>query len=175
MQFVNQTVYDREALTEYFRVRRLLLRGKHRVIPYILVAVLGLAELFTLVMALLAGEPGQLFRSTFFMVVLVALFFCLLMQDTLQARFTLRKLDPLMRDYETVFDEDGFVVSTEETEMQCSYDSIRYAYETEDYFLLFINKEKGKIFSKKGFEAEEIDTFRTFIAEKTGVPVEYCL
>jgi len=175
MRFVNQTVYDRAALTVYFRVRRKLLHGKRRGIPYILLGVLALAELFTLVMALQAGEPGQLFSSTFFMVVLVALFFCLLMQDTLQARFTLRKLDPAMRDYETVFDEDGFVVSTEETEMECAYESIRYSYETEDHFLFFISKEKGKIFAKKGFENGEIDAFRAFIAKKTGKPVEYSL
>ncbi|MBE6995901.1 MAG: YcxB family protein [Ruminococcaceae bacterium] len=175
MRFVNQTVYDRAALTVYFRVRRTLLHGKRRVVPYILLGVLAAAEFFTLVMSLLAGEPGQLVRSTVFMAVVVALFFCILMQDALQARFTLNKLDPAMRDYETVFDEDGFVVSTEETEMQCGYDCIRYSYETQDYFLFFISKEKGKIFAKKGFDAEEIDAFRAFIAEKTGSPVEYSL
>ena len=45
--------------------------------------------------------------------------------------------------------------------------------ETEDYFLLLLSRRHGQIYSKAGFTQGTLEAFRTFIAEKTGLPVPY--
>ena len=173
MRFVNQTIYDRAALTEYFRVRRRLMRGKTPLFSWLAVAALALAELLVIAMALMAGEPGQLLRSATFMLILLIMIFAIVKEDLVQAMITLKKLDPGMKVNEAVFTDDMFVVSTEISEMECEYDRIQYAFETDHYFFFFISKEKGKICDKRGFEEGDPETFRTFIEEKLGEPLEY--
>ena len=169
MQFVNQTMYDKKTLTVYFRVRRKLMRNGKPLVPWIAIILMGIAEILLVHFALLAGEPGQIIRSFVFMLLLLGLIFVVLKEDALQARITLRKIDPDMRLNETEFNDDCFVAS----ELAYHYDDVNYALETKDYFLLFISKQKGKICAKDGFTTGDPDAFRAFLEEKTGVSVEY--
>ena len=45
--------------------------------------------------------------------------------------------------------------------------------ETADFFVCFLGKKHGQIFAKSGFTQGTPEEFRTFIAEKTGKPVQY--
>jgi len=172
MHFVIQTTYDRKALTVMARTLRKTLRrkGSRRSAVFgSLVVILAGVLLFAKLGSGAGFDAGDAVTPTAACVIVVTFF----AQDFLNGWLAGRKMLPGTERGETVFTEEGFVTTTAAAETHWNHTQIKAAYETKDYFVFFLSNRHGQVYDKTGFLEGTPDTFRTFIQEKTGRPVEY--
>ena len=78
-----------------------------------------------------------------------------------------------LRVLSTVFDEDGYTMTTGVTETRWQYAQILAIAETKRYFILALSKNHAQAVDKEGIQGGSAEEFRAFITEKTGKPVTY--
>lgn len=97
----------------------------------------------------------------------------LLWEDRLNGAIGLRQTLPGSRQVTAHFTGEDYRHITPVSESRWHYDQIQAVCETEDYFLLLLSRRHGQVYSKAGFTRGDPETFRTFIAGKTGLTVQY--
>jgi len=68
--------------------------------------------------------------------------------------------------------DSGYSHRTKSGESWWPYSHIRALGETEDYFVLLLDRSHGQIYDKKGFAWGAPDEFRDFIQRRTGLKVQ---
>lgn len=166
---VIQTDLDHRAMTTLARVnRKTLRRGSSfpvRTLAWFVVAL----ELFLTSVYLRGGQSGWPVNA------LMGLFMlgCLLLEDRVNGAVALRRTPPNSRVVNTVFQEDScYVCRTQAGENWYPYSSIRAAAETEDYFVLLMDRCHGQVYDKKGVSLGGPEEFRTLIQRKTGLKIQ---
>ena len=96
-----------------------------------------------------------------------------LLEDRLNARAAKARLLPGTEHAATVFDEDGYTMTTGVTETRWQYAQILAIAETKRYFILALSKNHAQAVNKEGMQGGSAEEFRAFITEKTGKPVTY--
>ena len=96
-----------------------------------------------------------------------------LLEDRLNARAAKARLLPGTEHAATVFDEDGYTMTTGVTETRWQYAQILAIAETKRYFILALSKNHAQAVNKEGMQGGSTEEFRAFITEKTGKPVTY--
>lgn len=67
------------------------------------------------------------------------------------------------------FAKDRFYLRTDEGNFDAEYSVLQDIMEDKRVFLLFINDQVAYVLHKDGFTADDADSFRTFITERTGL------
>lgn len=80
---------------------------------------------------------------------------------------TTRRL-PAHVEQKFYFDETGAAAQSGAEKVAHAYGAFRALAETEDYFVLFLDRESGYILPKTGFQRGDSSEFGAFIREKTG-------
>lgn len=164
---INQTTIDKEAMTALAKMTRKTLRRGSRPVrrfAWFAVAVeLGLAYV-----SIRVGDRGWVMNTVLAAIMLA----CILGEDTVNGRMSLRQILPDSREVNTTFKEDYYVHRTKAAETWWNYRQISAIGEDKDYFALVLDKGHGQIYSKKGFEWGNPDEFREFIQRRTGLKIQ---
>ncbi len=88
-----------------------------------------------------------------------------------------KRLMKSANDIQTVFDyrfgENAFDVSYPGESMSCAYGNISRIVETEDYYFVYTDERMAHILPKKDFAQGDAKAFGRFIAEKTGLELQW--
>lgn len=165
---VIQTTADQRAMTALARVLRKTLRrgrsGPVRALAWFVVVL----EAF-LTVSYLRGGFGWLPNA------LMGLFLlgCLLLDDRVNGERNLRRILPENRTVNAAFSEDScYVHRTQSGESRWPYRQIKLIAETEDYFILLLDRNHGQVYDKKGFSWGTQEEFRALLEKKTGLKIQ---
>ena len=163
---VIQTSVDRRAMTALARVNRKILRrgrnGPVRLLAWFVVVL----ESFLTAVYIRGGQSGWQTSALLAAIMLSAI----LGEDWVSGLTGLRNLPANRREVNTAF-EDGscYVCRTQAGEEWWPYRQIQAAAETRDYFVLILDRRRGRVFDKKGFSCGSPEELRSFIHKKTGL------
>ena len=170
MNFRFETDYDLDTLTAMAKGLRRTVRKKRSRRVHVFAAIVVLLCAFVLLTGLLSGEPFDVRDAVTLLAVLTGLVTGLL-EDRLNAAKA--RLLPGTEHAATVFDEDGYTMTTGVTETRWQYAQILAIAETKRYFILALSKNHAQAVDKEGMQGGSAEEFRAFITEKTGKPVTY--
>ena len=171
MTFRFETDYDLETLTAMAKGIRRTVRKKRSCLVHIFAALVVLMEAFFLLMDLRknALDVGDVLA----LIAVLAIIIVVRTEDRLNARAAKARLLPGTEHASTVFDEDGYIMTTSVTETRWQYAQILAIAETKRYFIFVLSKNHAQAVDKEGMQGGSAEAFRTFITEKTGKPVAY--
>ena len=137
MTFRFETDYDLETLTAMAKGIRRTVRKKRSCLVHIFAALVVLMEAFFLLMDLRknALDVGDVLA----LIAVLAIIIVVRTEDRLNARTARARLLPGTEHASTVFDEDGYTVTTSVNKGRWQYKQIFAVAETERYFLLTRN------------------------------------
>lgn len=165
------TVYDHKALTALCRAVRKTYRRKRSLFLRILVgAFIATNAVFN---GLLYWLGAFVFDFTVILTVAAAVLLLLLcfFEDDLNAWIGGGMSYGYKQETTASLDEDAYTITLPGNVGRWQYDKIQRLCETEGYFVLLLSKRHGHVFDKSGFTKGDPDAFRTYITEKTGIPV----
>lgn len=168
MEFTAETTVDLRAMAALSRASRRTLGRRRSIAIHIFCWVVLVLDLLLSLLFWLGGDVPWL-NLLLGLMLLGALLF----EDRINGALGLRLVLPDTRQITARFTEDGYRHTTPVSESTWHYEQIQAVCETEDYFLLLLSRRHGQIYSKAGFTQGTLEAFRTFIAEKTGLPVPY--
>ena len=171
MTFRFETDYDLETLTAMAKGIRRTVRKKRSCLVHIFAALVVLMEAFFLLMDLRknALDVGDVLA----LIAVLAIIIVVRTEDRLNARAAKARLLPGTEHASTVFDEDGYTMTTSVTETRWQYAQILAIAETKRYFIFVLSKNHAQAVDKEGMQGGSAEEFRAFITEKTGKPVTY--
>ena len=172
MTFRFETDYDLETLTAMAKGIRRTVRKKRSRRVHAFAAIVVLLGILMLLVGLLSKEPFDV-RDAVTLLAVLAVLVTGLSEDRLNARTARARLLPGTEHASTVFDEDGYTVTTSVNEGRWQYKQIFAVAETERYFILTLSKDYAQAVDKEGMQGGSTAEFRAFIKEKTGKPVVY--
>ena len=168
MEFIFDTMYDKQALTAMARALRKTMRKKSSRRSHIFGVLV-----IVLVLMLCAASGFELsFRNFINLLVAAVMIIALIWEDRLNGYFAGRKMLPGMKRSVTTFKEDGYHSHTELGDSDFPYANIKGLAETKDHFVLLFSRNHAQIYDKRGL-AGNASQFRKFIEEKTGCVIEY--
>ena len=171
MDFRFETNYDLGTLTAMAKGIRRTVRKKRSRRVHAFAAIVVLLGIRMLLVGLLSKEPFDVRDEVTLLAVLAVL--VVRTEDRLNARAAKARLLPGTEHASTVFDEDGYTMTTSVTETRWQYAQILAIAETKRYFIFVLSKNHAQAVDKEGMQGGSAEAFRTFITEKTGKPVAY--
>ena len=78
----------------------------------------------------------------------------------------------LFRSVNATFRDSGYVHRAQSGESWWPYHQIRAVVETEDYFVLLLDRSHGHIYDKQGFAWGTPEEFRELLHKRTGLKVQ---
>lgn len=172
--FQIHSVYDHRTLRTMSRVLRKTMRRNLslfvRIAAWIWVLVLVL--LLAVSFSLSGFEIGFKHQALAF-VPLSLMLLLLFLEDDLNAWIAASNILPGTREADTAFEAERYVVTTQSTQTVLQYDKIQALCETGDSFVLLLSKRHVQLFPKAGLPSGDVDRFRDFLSEKTGLPVQH--
>lgn len=172
MDFRFETDYDLDTLTAMAKGIRRTVRKKRSRRVHAFAAIVVLLGIRMLLVGLLSKEPFDV-RDAVTLLAVLAVLVTGLSEDRLNARAAKARLLPGTEHASTVFDEDGYTMTTSVTETRWQYAQILAIAETKRYFIFVLSKNHAQAVDKEGMQGGSAEAFRTFITEKTGKPVAY--
>ena len=172
MDFRFETDYDLDTLTAMAKGIRRTVRKKRSRRVHAFAAIVVLLGILMLLVGLLSKEPFDV-RDAVTLLAVLAVLVTGLSEDRLNARAAKARLLPGTEHTSTVFDEDGYTMTTSVTETRWQYAQILAIAETKSYFIFVLSKNHAQAVDKEGMQGGSAEAFRTFITEKTGKPVAY--
>ena len=167
MEFVNQTTIGKKELTALSRgARKSVRRRRGTVVRVIGTAVILLNVLFC-VLSIQLGDNRWWLNGALALFLVVIIYG----EDRLNGRISAKYLLPDAKDVTASFGSEEYISATASSESHFTYDQIHAVCETEDYFLLYLNRNLGQIYDKNGFTKGTAMAFREFISRKTGLQV----
>lgn len=172
--FMIQTTCNRKALTAMARALRKTLGKRHSILTRIFISVLIAAFILIVASYFLIGEAGEnIFALAFYIGTIVILSLIMLMEDTLNGWIAEKQMLPNTGEIQTVFETVNYTNATAAVKSIFTYEQIKVICETKEYMIFFLSKKHGQIFDKKGFQNGDLQSFRTFIMDKTGKAIQY--
>jgi hypothetical protein len=168
-----QTTYDSRTLTAMARALRKTIRRGRSIAVHIFAWVVIALCVFLEIGLFLIGEFALDGRTVFTILAVLVLLCVIILEDRLNGWVASRQMLPGTREAQTVFTEDGYVMTTQAAETHWRYQNIQQVCETKDYFVFLLDKKHGQAFDKARFTQGTPEEFRTFITEKTGKTIEF--
>ena len=167
MEYSCYTIYDRHTLADMSRALRKTVRKKTARRWWMagcLLLVLGLSLLL---------EPNE--RLWFKAVILVAVVCLFVVQgwgDGLNALMAQRRMLPGSELCSSSFYGDHYECKISGATTSWEYGNILAIAETRDYLVFVLGKNHAQAFAKRELKGGTVDSFRSFLEQKVGKPVE---
>lgn len=172
--FTIQTTYNQKALTVMACALRKTLRKRHSILTRIFTSALIAVFILFVASYFLIGEAGEnIFTLAFYIGTIVILSLIMLMEDNLNGWIAGKQMLPNAKEAQTFFEADNYTNATAAIKSACTYEQIKVICETKGYIVFFLSKKHGQVFDKKGFQNGDLQSFRTFIMDKTGKAIQY--
>ena len=165
-----ETNYDLGTLTAMAKGIRRTVRKKRSRRVHVFAVIVVLLGIFMLLAGLLSREPFTA-QDAVTLIAVLGVLVTGLSEDRLNARAAKARLLPGTEHAITVFDEDGYTMTTSVTETRWQYAQILAIAETKRYFIFMLSKNHAQAVDKEGMQGGSAEAFRAFITEKTGKPV----
>ena len=163
MEFVFETVYNREALTVMAKGLRKTVRKKHsrrsHIFGWIVVVLALLLSLPT--------EGGVEGKDVVTWLVVAVLLLTLLLEDRLNGWIAKKRMLPGTDRAVATFSEAGYYSETAMGNTEWKYENISARAETKDYFVFVFGFNHAQVYDKRSLTGGTVEDFRTFIQGKT--------
>lgn len=162
MEFTFETVYDQKALTAMAKGLRKTVRRKRSRRSHILGWIV-------IILAFLLGffaGPFD-FRAAITLIAALVMLLVLIFEDFLNGFFARKRMLPGTDKAFSHFTEESYSSETEIARTEFQYTAISAIAETNDYFIFLLGNNHAQVYDKRTILDGSIDTFRTFIKEKT--------
>lgn len=171
MKFTFDTDYDQRALTAMARALRKTLRRKSsRTTRFFGLLIVALAVLLTIPAAREGFELTVNVAATWLAaIVIVGVFF---LEDSINAYIAKRKMMLGTESAKSQFTDESYTTETDLGVSEWNYDRIDAVAETKRYFVFLFDRSHAQLYDKESIGGGTADEFRSFIEEKTGLPVE---
>ena len=103
-------------------------------------------------------------------IVIVGVFF---LEDSINAYIAKRKMMLGTESAKSQFTDESYTTETDLGVSEWNYDHIDAVAETKRYFVFLFDRSHAQLYDKESIGGGTADEFRSFIEEKTGLPVEY--
>ncbi len=161
----NQTTYDYAAYLELNKFNLYTRRRASLTFLIVCIVILMLSGIFLIALDRVVNGIFYMCIAAFFIVFTIML-------PHIQSKKVYRSDNLLNQDglhNEFLFYENELEVINQFSNTKLEYEKIYQAYETNDYFYLFMNKIQTFIVEKSGFESTgDMEKFRELIKEKLG-------
>lgn len=165
--FTFETEYTAKSMAVMARVLRKTVRKKRSFRSHLFGwIVVGFGLL------LLVGDFGPDVRTVVTLAAILLVLMALLFEDRLNGYVASKRLLPGTEKAVTVFNDDGFVSSTEVGRIEWKYDKITLVGETTDFFVFVFGASHAQLYDKRQLQGGTADAFRRFIRTATGKPVQ---
>lgn len=165
--FTFETEYTAKSMAVMARVLRKTVRKKRSFRSHLFGwIVVGFGLL------LLVGDFGPDVRTVVTLAAILLVLMALLFEDRLNGYVASKRLLPGTEKAVTVFNDDGFVSSTEVGRTEWKYDKITLVGETTDFFVFVFGASHAQLYDKRQLQGGTADAFRRFIRTATGKPVQ---
>ena len=171
MEFRFETDYNLETLTAMAKGLRKTVRRKRNRRTRIFAGIVLVIGLVSSALSIASKEPLRA-RNLLVLLAMLCVIYASLQEDRLNARAAKRRLLPGTEHAGCVFGEDGYTIKTSVTESRFSYAQIRAVAELPRYLVLALSNNQAQAFDKESLSGGTIEEFRTFLAEKTGKPIQ---
>ena len=171
MEFRFETDYNLETLTAMAKGLRKTVRRKRNRRTRIFAGIVLVVGLVSSALSIASKEPLRA-RNLLVLLAMLCVIYASLQEDRLNARAAKRRLLPGTEHAGCVFGEDGYTIKTSVTESRFSYAQIRAVAELPRYLVLALSNNQAQAFDKESLSGGTIEEFRTFLAEKTGKPIQ---
>lgn len=165
-----ETNYDLGTLTAMAKGIRRTVRKKRSRRVHVFAVIVVLLGIFMLLAGRLSKEPFTA-QDAVTLIAVLGVLVTGLSEDRLNARAAKARLLPGTEHAITVFDEDGYTMTTSVTETRWQYAQILAIAETKRCFIFMLSKNHAQAVDKEGMQGGSAEAFRAFITEKTGKPV----
>lgn len=168
MEYVNRTVIGNRELAALSRGARKTVHRRRSLLVQLLAVLIIIMNL------LFAWASWRVGDSRWWLNAAVAVFLLVITvrEDWFNLKLTGRTVMPDAREVTTSFGPEDFTQVSKAAEGQFRYDQIQRICETSDYFLIYLDRNLGQIYSKSGFTKGTAMGFRDFLGRKTGLPVQ---
>ena len=168
MKFTFETDYNQRALTAMARALRKTLRRKSsRTSRFFGMLIVALAAILTI-----PAMDGD-FTLTVNIAVTWLAAIGILAEDSINAYIAKRRMLLGTDSAKSSFMDDCYTSETQVGLSEWKYDRIDAIAETKGYFVFLFDRSHAQLYDKERISGGSVDEFRSFIEEKTGLPVEY--
>ena len=166
--FVNQTTYNRRALTALNDLAEKSVRKEKSRITRLLCFVLGL-------IGLVAGAyvyPKQSMVGSLLLLYGVLLLLVGISWKSFQLRSSQRQLQRGMKICTYEFDDDEMICTTEAGVQRYTYEQVFAVVADKNWYAIFFDAGHGVILDKTGFTTGDEPMFKAFIGQHTQLPIQ---
>lgn len=170
MEFSVHTIYDQKTLTAMAKSLRKTIRKKrstrYRFFGWCLVALCVILAIpnkynpFTIV------NMMNIFIG-------ISLTLILLFEDTLNGAIAKRRMLTGTEESTCIFQTNGYISTTTMGKTLFSYHNIQRFVETSNHFIFILDAYHTQAYDKRTLVGGTVEEFRTFLSERTDVPLEF--
>ena len=166
MEFVFKTTYDQKAMTIMAKVLRKTVRKKHSRRSHILGWIV---TVLALLLALPLGEKEFIldFRTVITWLAIILIILALLFEDQMNGYLARKRMLPGTTYALCKFTEEGYISETKAGKTEWQYKNIELIAETKEYFVFVFGKNHAQVYDKSQLTGGTVESFRSFIKEKT--------
>ncbi len=167
MSFTFETHYDAKTMAVMARALRKTVRKKRSRRSHLFG---WLAVAFGVLM--LVTDDGLNLRTALTAAAVALILVALLLEDRLNGHVAQKRMLPGTETAVTVFEEGGFVSTTQVGRTEWKYDAIRLIAETPDFFVFVFDASHAQLYDKAHLEGGSAEEFRRFLQSVTGLTVQ---
>ena len=167
MEFTFEAIYNQKALTTMAKALRKTVRRKRSRRSHFLgwiVMIMGV------LLAVNAVKNGFVFnaKNVVTWLAIIAMLVVFIWEDKINGYIAKKRMLKGTEKATTVFNEDGFVSTTEIGKTEWNYDKVILIVDTKDYFVFVYSANHAQVYDKNSISGGTVEEFRKFIEEKTG-------
>lgn len=166
--FVNHTTYDLNALRALNDIAEATVRKDKSRRTKFFGVILGA---FGLVAGAMLYPKNSLIGSLLLLYGVVLLIM-VLRWKSFQLRTSQQQLQKGMRECTYEFDEEEMICNTEAGVTRHPYEQMFAVVSSADWYAIFFDESHGVMLDKKGFTAGDVMSFKSFIGQRTMLPIQ---
>ena len=171
MKFTFETDYNQRALTAMARALRKTLRRKSsRTSRFFGLLIVALAAILTI--PAMDGDFTLTVNIAVTWLAAIVILAVFLFEDSINAYIAKRRMLLGTDSAKSSFMDDCYTSETQVGLSEWKYDRIDAIAETKGYFVFLFDRSHAQLYDKERISGGSVDEFRSFIEEKTGLPVE---
>lgn len=167
MEFTFETIYNQKALTTMAKALRKTVRKNKSRRSHILGWIVMIMGVLLAVNSLRSGVIFSA-KNMVTWLAIIAIFIVFIWEDKINGYIARKRMLSGTEKATTIFNEEGFVSTTEIGKTEWNYDKVIRIADTKDYFVFIYSANHAQVYDKNNISGGTTEEFYRFIEEKIG-------